>query len=380
MKSCEKAIIVLCLAFFLTGISYAGNYPPDLKQIRAGDWKIERIDIQDSIARIVDAISTQTFIKGKSPATTTPVRFTLEGWDEATSTSIRPNRNMAEIWNYNEKRFALDTHGKNLEEVLDMVTKGHGGYIWRYDADNGVVNVIEKRLAESPAWAFNQPLPDSLKGENVTYPEIVKLFRKLKFGEFFIGNIQIWETGKLSPLSVPPDKKLKTVRDLVNYCVGQKKEKDPGVYEVFLANVDNVEPNLKKMQEQGIIPEWAIGWSYALSTSDLERHMRISDSVLARVQGGENIFAKWDQMEPVREGIQPIRVSDNDPAYDAAIAKIYGTSISSKTLPTATVTPLPTPVVAKPAERKTNWALHVGIVLGVCLLGGIGFVLSKKRK
>ena len=363
--------VFVCLAC----LAQAETYPPDLKQISVGDWKIERIGIQDAIARIVDAISTQTFNKTSSkPVITTPVRFTLEGWDEATSTSMRPNRYIAQIYNPQQRRFSVDTHGKNLEEVLDMITTGHGGYVWRYDADNGIVNVIEKHLAESPVWAFNQPLPDLLKGQEIAYAEIVKLFRKLKYGEFFLaGGIQVWEEGKLTPLLVPSGKKLETVRNLVNFCVAQKEEKDPGVYEIFFSSAD-VEPNLKEL-EQGTIPQWAIGWRYATSMQTVEENMRNINSVAERAKTGENLFAKWDERKGIRVGIWSVR----DGAYSDEAITITDLSMPTTTSATTVVTPQPTPVVVKPAERKTNWTLHVGVVFGICLLGGIGFLFSRKK-
>jgi hypothetical protein len=45
----------------------------------------------------------------------------------------------------------------DLVVVLDALTgTAGGGFVWRYDAKNGVVNVIEEVLLSSPEWSLNQ--------------------------------------------------------------------------------------------------------------------------------------------------------------------------------------------------------------------------------
>lgn len=44
-----------------------------------------------------------------------------------------------------------------LAAVLDVLTEtAGGGFVWRYDAKNGVVNVIEELLLSSAEWSLNQ--------------------------------------------------------------------------------------------------------------------------------------------------------------------------------------------------------------------------------
>jgi hypothetical protein len=257
-----KTLCLFCFTVLLFPSLLWAKYPADLKNIPAGDWSIERIDINSVVQRLADEVSTPTARN---------ITFFTEGWDEASTDTKRITGTYHGL-NFKIKRFPVDVRGKSLAETLDRITQADGRYLWSYDSRFGMVNLIDKRLINLPQWPLNKPLPESLKKENVSYVEMEKfLFNDLQYlkedskwlkKDNWIKLLE-WSPGETKSLK-PNGVKLETLRDLICYLLSQKKAGERGDNYVAIFNIRPPEVALERLRRTGMIDgNWYINAYHA---------------------------------------------------------------------------------------------------------------------
>jgi hypothetical protein len=278
--ACPRKYLVAfcCFMMFIPSLLWA-KYPADLKNIPAGNWSVERIDIQSAVQRLADEITTSS----------ASIKFLVEGWNESTTTSLR-TENGERFFNYAIKRFPVDARGKTLAQVLDRMTQAQENFTWTYDNRFGVVNLMDKRLADLPQWPMNYPVPESLKKEQVSYEEIKTFF--LKNLHYFQEDEDIesenwlywadWKRGQTKCLKLAQGQ-LWTLRDLVNCLLSQKQEREEdedatgtNYAAFFLVRPPDVA--VKQLQKKGMVNgKWHISTRIPYSTETLVDVMHYFD-------------------------------------------------------------------------------------------------------